>query len=74
MSRESFRFRHLSTKRDRLSFSPSISADGRWVAFVSDDPNLIPGDTNGYSDVFLRDLQEETTTLISAALVGRHLV
>jgi Tol biopolymer transport system component len=34
---------------------PFISADGRYVAFVSDASNLVPGDTNGYSDVFVHD-------------------
>lgn len=48
------------------SFSPSISADGRMVAFSSDDPNLVPGDSNGFYDVFVRDLQLDTTTLVSA--------
>ncbi|MFN0007470.1 MAG: TolB family protein [Planctomycetota bacterium] len=37
------------------SGDPSISADGRHVAFVSDSANLVPGDTNGFSDVFVRD-------------------
>lgn len=34
-----------------------ISDDGRYVAFRSDDPALVPGDTNGFSDVFVRDMQ-----------------
>ena len=34
---------------------PSISADGRYVAFESDATNLVPGDTNGTLDIFLRD-------------------
>jgi len=33
----------------------SVSPDGRYVAFYSDASNLVPGDTNGYSDVFVRD-------------------
>lgn len=37
------------------SFSPAISADGRFVAFVSLATNLVAGDTNGLRDVFLRD-------------------
>ena len=36
------------------SFVPSISADGRYVAFNSDASNLVAGDTNGYEDVFVR--------------------
>ena len=37
------------------SFDPSISADGRFVAFDSDASNLVSNDTNGATDVFLRD-------------------
>ena len=37
------------------SFSPSISADGRLVAFGSEATNLVPDDTNGLDDVFVRD-------------------
>ncbi|MCI0348398.1 MAG: hypothetical protein L0Z53_03145 [Acidobacteriales bacterium] len=33
----------------------AISADGRYVAFVSTADNLVPGDTNQLPDVFLRD-------------------
>ena len=35
---------------------PSISADGRFVAFESDAADLVPGDTNEVTDVFVRDL------------------
>ncbi|HEV8114283.1 MAG TPA: hypothetical protein VGR31_16040 [Planctomycetota bacterium] len=42
--------------------SPAISADGRYVAFWSEATNLVPGDTNGLFDVFVRDLQTGTTT------------
>ena len=38
------------------SFDPAISADGRFVAFESDATNLVPGDTNGAADVFVRTL------------------
>ncbi len=37
------------------SWLPAVSADGRFVAFVSDATNLVPGDTNGVTDVFVRD-------------------
>jgi hypothetical protein len=37
------------------SYAPSISADGRCVAFTSSATNLISGDSNGKSDIFLRD-------------------
>lgn len=44
---------------------PAISADGRYVAFVSDASNLVAGDTNGAPDVFLRDRLLGTTVRIS---------
>ena len=50
---------------DAGSFNPSISADGRYVAFASSADNLVSGDTNGVSDVFVRDLVNHTTTLVS---------
>jgi Tol biopolymer transport system component len=39
------------------SFQPSVSADGRFVAFLSDANNLATGDTNDSRDVFVRDRQ-----------------
>ncbi|MAW59254.1 MAG: hypothetical protein CMJ94_00305 [Planctomycetes bacterium] len=44
---------------------PSVSADGRWVVFQSAATNLVPGDTNGVSDIFLRDRQTGSITRIS---------
>ena len=46
---------------------PSISADGRSIAFESYAKNLVPGDTNDKQDVFIRDMLEGTTELISVA-------
>jgi len=40
---------------DGGSYDPFISADGRFVAFHSRATNLVPGDTNGRYDVFVRD-------------------
>lgn len=48
----------------------SISADGRYVMFASYASNLVPGDTNGVSDVFVRDRQTKTTTRVSVASNG----
>lgn len=45
----------------------SISADGRFVTFQSSASNLVDVDSNGVFDVFLRDRQARTTTLVSAA-------
>jgi Tol biopolymer transport system component len=53
-----------------ISGAPSISADGRYVAFESDATNLVAGDTNGFSDIFVHDLQLGTTTLVSVDSTG----
>jgi Tol biopolymer transport system component len=42
------------------SFDHAISADGRFVAFQSYAPNLVPDDTNGASDIFVHDRQAGT--------------
>jgi Tol biopolymer transport system component len=47
-----------------------ISADGRYVAFVSDSNQLVPDDTNGCEDVFVRDRIEGKTTRVSVASDG----
>ena len=52
------------------SHSPTISADGRYVAFQSLADNLVPGDTNGLADVFVRDLEAGDTLLVSTNLDG----
>lgn len=44
---------------------PSISADGRFVAFQSSASNLVSGDTNGMTDVFVKDTQTGQTTRVS---------
>lgn len=55
---------------NNLSTEPSISADGRYVAFTSAATNLISGDNNSSSDVFVRDLQAGTTKLVSVSTNG----
>lgn len=52
------------------SSNPDISADGRYVVFESAASNLVAADTNGAPDVFVRDLQAGTTTLVSVARDG----
>jgi Tol biopolymer transport system component len=52
------------------SFSPAISADGRYIAFSSAASNLVAGDSNAVTDVFLRDIVAGTTTLKSFGLGG----
>jgi CSLREA domain-containing protein/uncharacterized repeat protein (TIGR01451 family) len=48
----------------------SLSADGRYVVFVSYAANLAAGDTNGTQDVYLRDRQDATTERISVPSAG----
>ncbi len=50
---------------DGTSGSPSISTDGRFVAFNSMASNLVSGDTNSRGDIFLHDRQTGLTELIS---------
>lgn len=50
---------------NNFSTDPAISGDGRFVAFTSVASDLAPGDANKATDIFLRDLQSGTTTLIS---------
>lgn len=52
------------------SYTPSISADGRYSAFVSDASNLVAGDTNTNRDVFVFDRQTATTTRASVDSAG----
>ncbi|MGC3960563.1 MAG: hypothetical protein QM813_22320 [Verrucomicrobiota bacterium] len=59
--------------RGGASFSPQLSADGRYVLFVSGATNLITTDTNGQYDVFLRDLQLQQTTCLSVTTNGVSL-
>lgn len=48
----------------------SISQDGRYVVFASAATNLVSGDTNGKTDIFVKDLQTGTISLVSATLAG----
>jgi len=55
---------------DGQSSGASISGNGRYVVFQSDATNLVAGDTNGATDIFVRDLQTNTTTRVSTATDG----
>ena len=54
------------------SFSARISGDGRYVAFMSDASNLVPGDTNGESDIFVHDRQTGATERVSVDSSGNQ--
>ncbi|MDB6112114.1 MAG: hypothetical protein JWR69_3864 [Pedosphaera sp.] len=50
-----------------------MTPDGRYVAFVSAASNLVTGDVNGIADVYVRDLQAGTTTLVSVGAKSTNL-
>lgn len=54
------------------SSTPAISANGRVVSFESSAPRLVPGDTNGVADIFVRDLVRSETTRVSVNAAGRQ--
>src|SRR3990172_4652589 len=58
------------SEANAAAFFPAISGDGRFVAFSSDAGNLVPGDTNPASDVFVRDRQTGTTERVSVDSAG----
>jgi Tol biopolymer transport system component len=55
---------------DRESTFPSISGNGRYVAFTSTATNLVHGDTNNRPDVFVHDRETSTTILVSVGSAG----
>jgi len=52
---------------DGRAVAPSISENGRLVAFQSAATNLVPGDTNGADDIFVRDVGTGITTRVSVS-------
>jgi Tol biopolymer transport system component len=62
------------TQANGHSYAPSISADGRYVAFASLASNLVSGDTNGAWDVFVHDRQTGETTRVSVASDGTQAI
>src|SRR5206468_1956014 len=57
---------------NRESEQSAISADGRYVAFESGASNLVPGDTNATTDVFVRDRETGRTTRVSVSSRGKQ--
>jgi Tol biopolymer transport system component len=54
-------------KSDGASSTPSVSSDGHHVAFTSTGANLDPADTDSGPDIFVRDIQANSTSLVSRA-------
>jgi Tol biopolymer transport system component len=61
---------HDEAEGTRDSALPSISGDGRFVAFMSKAPNLVAGDDNHNLDVFVRDRLDGTTEIVSVSTSG----
>jgi hypothetical protein len=59
-----------SAQSNHFSTFPSISADGRYVAFTSTASNLVPNDTNGFDDVFVHDRDTGETIRVSVSSGG----
>ncbi len=59
-------------ENNKESTNPSISGDGRYVAFESQASNLVESDTNGSTDVFLKDLHTGAMTLVSTNEAGEQ--
>src|SRR5262249_13194982 len=57
---------------DGDSVRPTISADGRFVAFDSTATNLVQGDTNGWDDIFVHDRLTGTTVRVSVDSAGHE--
>lgn len=60
--------KNLTSTSDAGSIAPSLSADGRYVAFQSASSNVLAGDFNSVPDVFLYDRVTRNTTLVSHSL------
>lgn len=60
------------TQGDDSTISGDLSSNGRYVVFASDASGLVPGDTNGTDDIFLRDRKTNTTTRLSVSATGEQ--
>lgn len=61
---------HDGTESNGGSAAPDISGDGRFVAFISDANNLVPGDANAVADLFLWDASTDTISRIASSNGG----
>jgi TolB protein len=61
-----------STRRSFFMSRPFLSANGRYAAFTSRASNLVPGDRNDVSDVFVHDLLTGTTVRVSVSADGEE--
>lgn len=61
---------HVGGEANGASFSPVITSDGRFIAFASGTPILVPGDTNRLTDIFVRDRALGITERVSVSSSG----
>ena len=59
------------TQANQASWGVDMSADGRYVCFVSDARNLVPEDTDSTSDVYVHDRRTGTTSIVSVSTEGQ---
>jgi len=69
-------FQLVSTRADGSqvgvgSQEPSVSGDGRWVVFRGFSDQLVDGDSNGYADIFVKDLYTGAIALVSDPVGGQ---
>lgn len=62
----------MGYQANSFSASPSISDNGRFVAFSSSASNLVPDDTNETEDIFVHDRQTGQTTRVSVDSLGQE--
>lgn len=55
---------------DSASSFPSVSADGRYIVFQSAASNLVPGDINSYTNIFVKDMETGGISLVSTDSSG----
>ena len=60
----------IGIQGNSASSAPSISSDGRYIAFESTANNIVAGDTNGVTDIFVYDRNNETATRVSVDSSG----
>ncbi|MCB1245652.1 MAG: PD40 domain-containing protein [Acidimicrobiia bacterium] len=60
------------SQADSTSVTPTISDDGQVVAFTSSASNLVPGDVNLSTDVFVRDIAAGTTISVTSVPLGQY--
>ena len=63
---------HTGAQASQAAGDATISADGRYVAFLSTAEHLVPGDTNDEADVFVRDRLAGTTRRVNVTPAGRQ--